>query len=122
MKSRGSLPAPRRGSWPSTLPMFRNSGREHVAPVERGHADGLRHRWLADVRREAGKGKLDFVVNDMHKAPVKLSRLQGQGGAAEFLGDLVRPCKQEIPRFVELYKRIQGQGARDRRGVDRRCP
>ena len=41
---------------------------------------------------------------------VQLSDYRGQGGAAEFLGDLVRALRVEIPWFIDFEKNYKDKG------------
>ena len=59
-------------------------------------------------RRRQTRARLHARVARGQKHPAQ--RLQGTGRAAEFLGDLVRPCKIEMPWFVELQKEYGPQG------------
>jgi thiol-disulfide isomerase/thioredoxin len=92
-----------------TLPMLRSGGREHVgssAPAA-GDSDDTAGQ-TCDV--ESGKGKLDFVVTDMHKAPVRMADYKGKVVLLNFWATWCGPCKVEIPSFVELYQKYKDKG------------
>ena len=94
-----------------TLPMLRSSGREHVAPMPpAAHAEAAVSAASATCDVESAKGKLDFVVNDMHKAPVKLADYKGKVVLLNFWATWCGPCKEEIPSFVELYEQYKDKG------------
>jgi len=90
-----------------TIPMLRKRGGERLAPA-RVSADA-ENGATCDADAKA-KGKLDFVVKDMHNAPVKMADYKGKVVLLNFWATWCGPCKTEIPAFVELYDRYKDRG------------
>jgi hypothetical protein len=55
-----------------------------------------------------GSAAPDFTVRDAERT-VTLSQLQGTGGGAEFLGDVVFPCIEEMPSLVQMQQRMKSK-------------
>jgi peroxiredoxin len=56
------------------------------------------------------QANLDFVVDDMHGAKVKLSDYRGKVILVNYCATWSGPCKVEIPEFNELYAEYKDQG------------
>jgi thiol-disulfide isomerase/thioredoxin len=90
-----------------TLPALRRVSREHLA---RAGSPAAASTSGPTCDAESGKGKLDFVVKDMHNVPVKMADYKGKVVLLNFWATWCGPCKVEIPAFVELYARYRDKG------------
>ena len=56
------------------------------------------------------KANLDFTLEDMHGARVRLSEYKGRPILLNYWATWCGPCKVEIPIFNELYAKYKDQG------------
>ena len=56
------------------------------------------------------RDKLDFMLNDLHGAPVNLGAYRGKVLLINFWATWCLPCRTEIPGFIDLYNRYRRRG------------
>lgn len=76
-------------------------------PVFESRTDGAGEASSCKAERQAN---LDFTLEDMHGAKVRLSEFKGRPILLNYWATWCGPCKVEIPIFNELYAKYKDQG------------
>jgi peroxiredoxin len=63
-----------------------------------------------DIAAQEGALAPDFLLESMDESELRLSDLRGQPVVVNFWATWCKPCRQEMPRFVEAYDEHAGDG------------
>jgi len=63
-----------------------------------------------DIAAKEGALAPDFLLESMDESELRLSELRGQPVVLNFWATWCKPCRQEMPRFVEAYDEHVGDG------------
>lgn len=91
-----------------TLPMLGGHGGERLPSAVAGSEASSGGR--AAACDATGRGRLDFVLKDQYNTPVHLADYKGKVVLLNFWATWCGPCQEEIPEFVELYKKYKDKG------------
>ena len=83
------------------VPLFVKRSRRRRRAAERDRSaepPSLDSSKASPACKPSSRAKLDFALKDTNGADVAPGGLQGQGGAAQLLGDVVRPVQGRDPR------------------------
>ncbi len=69
-------------------------------------------RFPSSSRNKAGRGTLapDFSLPQLNGQPLQLSSLRGKVVFLDFWATWCQPCREEVPRFIDLQNRYASQG------------